>query len=203
MNGINPIEYLRDKYSLDVTKRERINIPASRHDAFPEFLKDIGVTTMVEIGTYRGQYASTLMKLIPFLDLTAVDKFLTYGGYKDFHKTDLEIDARKEAYDRAEKYGFSIINEWSVDAAKQFEDESLDAIFIDGNHDLLFLADDLRAWVPKVKKGGIVSGHDLFDRRHVGYGVRELIPAYCEAYDIYPWFVWKKDKCPTWFYIKQ
>lgn len=202
MNNINPTQYIADAFHVDISQKSRINLPISRHKEFPQFLKAIGVQKFVEIGTYRGQYASTLMKEMPDLDLYAVDKFLTYRNYKDFHKQDLEVDALQEATERSSEYGFKIIKEWSSDASKLFDDESLDAIFIDDNHDFLFLAEGLKNWVPKVKKGGIVSGHDLFDNRHVNYGVRELIPAYCEAYDIYPWFVCKKDKCPTWFYIK-
>jgi hypothetical protein len=48
----------------------------------------------------------------------------------------------------------------SVEAAKLYEDESLDFVFIDGAHDYDSVCADIKAWLPKVKPGKILSGHD-------------------------------------------
>ena len=48
----------------------------------------------------------------------------------------------------------------SVDAAKRFKDESLDFVYIDACHELEYVRQDIVAWYPKVKKGGILGGHD-------------------------------------------
>ncbi len=42
----------------------------------------------------------------------------------------------------------------------QFEDESIDFLFIDGDHNTDAVYKDLTLWYPKVKTGGIISGHD-------------------------------------------
>ena len=52
------------------------------------------------------------------------------------------------------------IRENSFDAADFYEDESLDVVYIDANHTAEYFKKDLWAWYPKVKIGGIVSGHD-------------------------------------------
>ena len=52
------------------------------------------------------------------------------------------------------------IRKTSVEAAKDFADESLDAVYIDAEHDEENVRADIRAWRPKIKRGGILSGHD-------------------------------------------
>jgi predicted O-methyltransferase YrrM len=48
----------------------------------------------------------------------------------------------------------------SSDAVSQFEDGTIDFIYIDGNHQYDFVKKDLELYVPKIKSGGIISGHD-------------------------------------------
>lgn len=52
--------------------------------------------------------------------------------------------------------------------AQRFEDASLDLVFIDADHDEQAVRADLAAWVPKVRAGGIVAGHDYASPRHPG-----------------------------------
>ena len=48
----------------------------------------------------------------------------------------------------------------SVEAAKGYEDESLDFVFIDGSHDYDSVCTDIGVWFPKMKKSGVMAGHD-------------------------------------------
>jgi len=48
----------------------------------------------------------------------------------------------------------------SVEAAKQFEDNSLDFVHIDASHDYENVLVDIIAWYPKVKPGGFITGDD-------------------------------------------
>lgn len=59
------------------------------------------------------------------------------------------------------------IRKTSVEAAKDFEDYSLDAVYIDAEHDEDSVREDIRTWMPKIKRGGILSGHD-FNLPHIG-----------------------------------
>jgi precorrin-6B methylase 2 len=45
-------------------------------------------------------------------------------------------------------------------AAAQFPDQSLDLIFIDGNHQYDAVLQDLHAWYPKLRSGGLLAGDD-------------------------------------------
>lgn len=49
----------------------------------------------------------------------------------------------------------------SVDASKLYKDSSLNFVFIDGAHDYDSVSTDITHWLPKIKKGGILAGHDF------------------------------------------
>ncbi|NIV98148.1 class I SAM-dependent methyltransferase, partial [Candidatus Saccharibacteria bacterium] len=58
------------------------------------------------------------------------------------------------------KDNVEFIKKTSMEAVKQFEDYSLDFVYIDAAHDFNNIMLDLIKWVPKVKIGGAVCGHD-------------------------------------------
>ena len=64
------------------------------------------------------------------------------------------------------------IKKTSVEAAKDFPDGSLDAVYIDAEHDEDSVREDIRTWRPKIKPGGILSGHDWV-LPHVGKILRD------------------------------
>lgn len=66
----------------------------------------------------------------------------------------------------------------SSNSAKMFKDESFDIIFIDADHSYTAAKKDILAWLPKVRKGGVLAGHD-FNVRYYG-----VIKAVDEVLDI-------------------
>ena len=48
----------------------------------------------------------------------------------------------------------------SVTASMLYKDSSLDFVFIDAEHKYEFIIQDIKHWLPKVKPGGIIAGHD-------------------------------------------
>ena len=53
-----------------------------------------------------------------------------------------------------------IVDGDSAESASRFADASLDGCYIDAAHDYVSVVKDIAAWHPKVKTGGIFSGHD-------------------------------------------
>jgi hypothetical protein len=82
----------------------------------------------------------------------------------------------------------------SVSASKMYADESLDAVFIDADHKYESVVADILSWMPKVKKGGILSGHDYIDCHN---GVIKAVNEKLSGFEII--------ECPTnkcWLWIK-
>jgi len=198
------LEFILKKYNVNWDgKTQIIELPNSRWDSYVSLLKELDFNSGVEMGVCDGRFSQALCSANPNLKLTGVDAWKVYDGYVDYATDFLEVRAYKRAIERSNKFGFKIIKAWSLDAVKEFEDESLDFVFIDGNHDFRHVTDDVDEWSKKIKRGGIVSGHDFFKNYHEHYGVREAIPAWCDAHRIKPLFIFTKDKCPSWMYIKE
>lgn len=67
------------------------------------------------------------------------------------------------------------IRKTSEEASLLYEDESVDIIFIDADHSEEAVKKDINLWLPKVKKNGILAGHDYFSWPGVQKAVNELI----------------------------
>jgi hypothetical protein len=50
----------------------------------------------------------------------------------------------------------------SIEASKTFLNETLDYVYIDGNHDYSYVLQDILHWYPKVKIGGFLNGDDVY-----------------------------------------
>ena len=121
----------------------------------------------VEIGCWKGRSAAFMAveilnsgKRIKFY---TVDHFEGSGSSK--HVVDPDIVAgtlEQTARDNLAPFGgiVRIIAKRSTEAAADFLDDSIDFLFIDGQHDYANVKADLLAWLPKMKVGGIVGGDD-------------------------------------------
>lgn len=116
----------------------------------------------VEYGGYLDIYYPQLKDSVEKFYL--VDLWQTEGN--DDHFTKFE-DRVEQGYARVkELYGdnpqVEMCKGASVERAKDFEDEFFDYIYIDADHTKEAVLEDLKAWYPKVKKGGIIAGHDTY-----------------------------------------
>lgn len=116
---------------------------------------------MVEIGSLEG--ISTLL-FSKFVDTVySVDcydyKVPPEGRIPEHDQT--FIEAERMFIERTKDVPNIIkIRKTSVEAAKDFPDGSLDAVYIDAEHDEDSVREDIRAWRPKIKPGGFLVGHD-------------------------------------------
>lgn len=86
-------------------------------------------------------------------------------------KLDVVDNFLKSPIDRAtnslSEFDFvKVIESSTPEAAKYYDNESLDFVFVDADHSAHGVTMDILAWLPKVKKGGVIAGHDYENWRY-------------------------------------
>jgi len=202
------LAYIIKKWDLSIHQQMPVLIPGATRINLTLLFAELGYQSGAEIGTNRGSFALKISRNNPQCTLYCVDPWTLYDGMRDF----TDAKEREKNYATAKKRldplpSVHIIKKFSMEALEDFEDGSLDFVYIDANHEWPFVTQDIFYWSKKVRSGGIVSGHDyLTERRDDGFvQVKEVVDAYTKAFDIKPWFV--MDKCTikkpgTFFWVK-
>jgi cephalosporin hydroxylase len=125
----------------------------------------------VEIGSWKGCSSSYMAveihnsgKNIKF-DCVDTWQGTQIGDDKSIHEQDPDVAAGVlyerflSNIDRVKQY-INPVRMDSAEAAKNYKDESLDFVFVDADHTYNGVMRDLNAWVPKIRVGGIIAGHD-------------------------------------------
>jgi predicted O-methyltransferase YrrM len=208
------IKYIYMKYGVDINQRQQpVEIPNTTRETLASLLRELGLNKGVEVGVEAGIYSEVLCKANPNIELYCVDAWTAYKGYRD-HVTQFKLDNLLEiTRTRMAQYNATVMQGFSMDVVKQFPDNSLDFVYIDGNHEFQHVVNDVAEWSKKVRAGGIVAGHDYIRRRENGYlmHVPQAIHGYIDSYNIRPLFVLgrkakiegeARDNSRSWFYFK-
>lgn len=186
-----------------------IILPNIGRDDLPEICANHGYTVGAEIGVWKGEFSELFLKRGIFMH--CVDAWEPYKGYYDFQLRKTLDTAYIAALERLKPYGANIIRAFSEEAAKQIKDGSLCFAYIDANHSYEGLSTDLAVWVPKVKVGGMVAGHD-WDPMRSHNGIQKALMDFVHANHISPVFVLGRDEprpgeirdeTRSWFWIKR
>lgn len=145
-----------DKAPIDIITRED----------YPKILNKMKFKIGAEIGTFKGEFTETIIKnwngKIYMID---VWRPLDKEEYNDASNGLYNGDVYKEAMEsiRGNEDRCFMLRMKSKYAIDLFPDESLDFIYIDANHSYDSVKEDLEIWFPKLKKGGLFSGHDYIN----------------------------------------
>ena len=156
--------------TLEWTDRKR-----SRRHVLAWLIENHGFETMVEVGVRRGGTCFYLLDRFPDLVITAID-----SDIKQFYNDTVQA-----------QYGdrLRVIQGHSHRVADQIPDASQDLVFIDADHSYRGCSGDIKAYRPKLRYNGLLTGHDI-DYPGVNQAVNELV----QRFDVAPNFVWIERK---------
>lgn len=130
-----------------------------------EWLYEIAkrMKSVVEIGSWKGRSTHALLSGCKGT-VWAVDHFKGSKGEKQEHSEAQQHDIHRIFLDNVGHFkNLKVLKMESVKAVKQFQDKSVDMVFIDGEHTFEGVSKDIEMWLSKVKK--LIAGHDyLFPR---------------------------------------
>jgi predicted O-methyltransferase YrrM len=119
----------------------------------------------VEIGTHNGDFAVDILDNCAVAKLYCVDPYKSYAGFDDAINNEPLDEVYAVTASRLAPYGdkVEILRMTSVEAAQQFANDSVDFVYIDGNHAYAYALQDFEAWFPKLRNGGLMCGDDAVD----------------------------------------
>ena len=129
----------------------------------------------VEIGAYAGQSTQLIYTSGKFDRLVTIDPFVDAYDPTDIPANTYRLSAvRYNLYQRIVHYRNVLhLNLTSGEACGLFEPNSIDFLYIDGNHQYQHVMDDITHYLPKMKPRGIMAGHDYNIFEGVNRAVRE------------------------------
>lgn len=148
--------------------------------------------SLVEVGVWRGKSLAFLLVEAANsgkrLWIAGIDHFRGNVGEPDLlleaAAQDIEIECRRNL-DRA-GYHYLLVRKPSVLAADGCRDGAYNFVFLDASHDYNSVAADIRAWRPKIRRGGWMAGHDR-NADGVKRAVAELLPGARQEGNCWVW----------------
>ncbi|GFH53262.1 O-methyltransferase [Chaetoceros tenuissimus] len=147
--------------------------PLKNRNELPQLLEDFKFKTGIEIGVQEGKFSKIVLDTWKSCEkYHLVDVWAQQKNYKDQANVD---DAAQDKLFRTTKENLKEYEEkvqihrmFSTEAAKSFENESIDFIYVDARHDYCGAKEDLEYYWPILKPGGIMAGHDYNENSEIG-----------------------------------
>jgi len=160
----SPSLYLRSIKAIYYVSQE-----LSHSEFLHKLLIEEKVDKFLEVGVNEGVNLFYLAKRNPNIIFYGVDPYyssefeieeIVHGTQKTIY----ENDKYNQMLLRIRKLKFNnvhLVKKTSLEAAKDYDDEELDFVFIDGDHSYQNVKEDIHLWLPKIKVGGYLAGHDF------------------------------------------
>lgn len=157
-----------------------------------------------EIGVWEGAFSEKICRANPRMRLICVDPWSPQKGYLEVKNDAARMQAAfASTQQRLQPYDCTFLRMTSLKAAALVPDRSLDWVYIDGNHLREPVLADLAAWSPKVRSGGIISGHDYFESASKQFiQVKDAVDTFTREQGIDQWFVLASEKSPSYYWVQ-
>jgi hypothetical protein len=177
-----------------------------RRREIPNLLHGLGARSICEVGVRNGDHLRELLAC-DASEVVAVDMWQETGKRSEnddcYSQSELEAQcAHVASLDRRVKVDRSP----SVVAATHYPDEHFDFVYIDADHTEAAVDADIRSWWPKVRRGGVLAGHDYIhaspvcnDGTQIKFGVIEAVNRFTAELGIRLHI----DKDGDWFLLKR
>ena len=162
-----------------------------------------------EVGVQRGEFSAILAATWGGHRLILTDSWL----HRDESEYQSNANVSQESQDN--NYGYvwtrfsrdlriEIVRGLSPDTSVVVDDGELDWVYLDADHSYEAVMADLAAWVPKVRRGGIVAGHDYVDGMINGsdFGVKRAVDEFVAGLGV-DLFVTEETYWKTWYFVKR
>jgi len=148
---------------------------------------------VAEVGVEKGLNAAEMVQKMNIDKLYLVDDYLPYTDYLGgFCPPEIQDEVYQIMFKNLTPHLDKVIfiTKNSLLASTLFINEFFDFIYIDGNHNYDSVKQDILAWWPKVKKGGLLGGHDFdirnIERQDVAEAVKDFAKENNLEYMIFP-----------------
>ena len=171
-----------------------------------KFFFDLGFKVGAEIGVESGRYSKIICENNPGVKLFCIDFWEPYEELNDYRLKSTLEQMYENSKRRLRYFDCHLIKDKSMNAVKNFADECLDFVYIDSNHKYEFVKEDIREWTKKVRKGGVVSGHDYATLPGRDLGVIQAVDEYVKEHGYQLKLTGIEGtpdhSCPSWYFIK-
>ena len=183
-----------DKIAEAILKESKHN--RHRDHFFPLLIDKLDLQIGAEIGVDKGEFAKIIAEKSHIQRYYGIDSWLDCFGSDPKAYDPIGENRYKAAEALLDSYITSkrieLVKMDSELASAQCPINLIDYLYIDGDHSLGGIFIDLKCWCPKVKIGGIISGHDYKDGKNSGirdfkgeqldYGVKIVVDYWCQRY---------------------
>lgn len=160
-----------------------------RREDFAGIINERGYKTLVEMGVDRGMFSAHLLKCCPNIHLVAVDIWEDDEIYEEASAAMLSAGMAR----------FTMRCWAGSDEARRTQDYTKDFIYIDALHDYDSVLADIQAWWPKVRKGGMLAGHDYNTRKSCNKDVKGAVRDFFTPLGRMEDVKQTDERCPSWY----
>jgi predicted O-methyltransferase YrrM len=161
---------------------------SKRLEFWTAFLNEISARQVVEVGVYRGDFAAHILNACP-----SIDRYYMVDPWRHLDAWNKPANREDEAFEgyyaealektSAHEKRRVVLRGRTTDVVDEVPDESLDFVYVDGDHTLRGVTIDLVGWHEKVRRGGWIGGDDF--RRSIWQHGQDYEPTLVFPFAVY------------------